>query len=91
MSKHKSEVLAVRIQLKVMFPQAPQAVITKDSSDKDSSTGVFKNVKNHWRDSPGKTVFHSIQYKNGWLAASDPFDKFTQTSKPYYTFYFLLL
>ena len=88
MSKHKSEVLAVRIQIKVMFPQA---VITKDSSDKDSSTGVFENVKNHWRYSQGKTVFHSIQYKNGWLAASDPFDMFTQSIKPYYTFYYLLL
>ena len=83
MSKHKSEVLAVRIQLKVMFPQA---VITKDSSDKDSSTGVFENVqnlcmKNHWRYSQGKTVFYSIQYKNGWLGASDHFDMFTQSIK----------
>ena len=25
----------------------------------------------------GKTVFYSIQYKNGWLAASDLFDMFT--------------
>ena len=25
----------------------------------------------------GKTKFYSIQYKNGWLAASDRFDLFT--------------
>ena len=27
----------------------------------------------------GKTVFYSVQYKNGWLAASDLFDVFTQS------------
>ena len=32
------------------------------------------------------TVFYSIQYKNGWLAASDLFDMFTQSIKFYYTF-----
>ena len=26
-------------------------------------------------------MFHSIQYKNGWLAASDQFDMFTQSVK----------
>ena len=26
----------------------------------------------------GKTVFYSVQYKNGWLAASDLFDVFTR-------------
>ena len=32
-----------------------------------------------------KTVFYSVQYKNGWLAASDLFDVFTQLIKFYYT------
>ena len=31
-------------------------------------------------------VFYLIQYKNGWLAASDLFDMFTQSIKFYYTF-----
>ena len=26
-----------------------------------------------------RLVFHSIQYRNGWLAASDLFDMFTQS------------
>ena len=39
----------------------------------------------------GKTVFYSIQYKNGWLAASDLFDMFTQWIKLYYTFYYHVL
>ena len=29
----------------------------------------------------------SVQYKNGWLAASDLFDVFTQSIKFHYTFY----
>ena len=36
-------------------------------------------------------VFYSIQYKNGWLAASDLFDMFTQSIKFYYTFYYDVL
>ena len=32
-------------------------------------------------------VFHSVQYRNGWLAASDLFDIFTQLSK-FYTFHY---
>ena len=32
----------------------------------------------------GKAVFYSVQYKNGWLAASDLFDMFTQSIKFYY-------
>ena len=29
----------------------------------------------------GNTVFYSVQYKNGWLAASNLFDVFTQSIK----------
>ena len=32
-------------------------------------------------------VFHSIQYRNGWLAASHLFDMFTQSVK-FYTFHY---
>ena len=35
-----------------------------------------------------KKLFYLIQYKNGWLAASDLFDMFTQSIKFYYTFYY---
>ena len=34
-----------------------------------------------------RLMFHSIQYRNGWLAASDLFDMFTQSIK-FYTFHF---
>ena len=40
-----------------------------------------------YRYSQGKTIFYSIQYKNGWLAASDLFYMFTQSVK-FYTFYY---
>ena len=30
-----------------------------------------------------RVMFHLIQYQNGWLAASDPFDMFTQSIKFY--------
>ena len=36
----------------------------------------------------GKPVFYSVQYKNGWLAASELFDMFTQSIKFYYTLYY---
>ena len=39
----------------------------------------------------GKTVLYSVQYKNGWLAASDHFHMFTQSVKFYYTFYYHVL
>ena len=42
---------------------------------------------NHW----GKTMFYAVQYKNGWLAASDLFDMFTQPIKFYYTFHYHVL
>ena len=35
-------------------------------------------------------MFYSIQDKNGWLAASDLFDMFTQSAEFYYAFYYLL-
>ena len=41
-----------------------------------------------FNDTQGKTVFYSIQCKNGWLAASDLFDIFLQSIKFYYTFYY---
>ena len=34
-----------------------------------------------------RLMFHSIQYRNGWLAASDLFDIFTQSIK-FYTFHY---
>ena len=36
-------------------------------------------------------MFYSIQYKNGWLAASDLLDVFTQSVKFYYTFHYHVL
>ena len=33
-------------------------------------------------------MFYAIQYKDGWLAASDLFDMFRQLIKFYYTFHF---
>ena len=38
----------------------------------------------------GKTVFHSIQYKNGCLAASDLFHMFTESIE-FYTLYYQVL
>ena len=35
----------------------------------------------------GKTVFYSVQYNNGWLAASNLFYVFTQSIKVYHIFY----
>ena len=47
---------------------------------------------NCYEHSQGKTVFYSwIQYKNGYLAASDLFDMFTQLIKLYYTLYYHVL
>ena len=43
------------------------------------------------RYSQGKTVFYSIQYKNGWLAACGLFHLFTQSVKLHYTFYYHVL
>ena len=38
-----------------------------------------------------KNVFYSIQYKNGWLVASDLFDMITQSVKFYSTSYYNVL
>ena len=34
-----------------------------------------------------RLVFHSVQYRNGWLAVSDLFEMFTQSIK-FYTFHY---
>ena len=39
----------------------------------------------------GKNCVYSIQYKNGWLAASDLFYMFTQSVKFHYTFHYHVL
>ena len=43
--------------------------------------GSFNDT--HWK----RLVFHSIQYRNDWLAASDLFDMFTQSIK-FYRFHY---
>ena len=47
------------------------------------AASVRYEVGKSWyeRYSQGKTVFYSIQYKNGCLASSDPFHMFTQLIK----------
>ena len=44
-----------------------------------------------FNDTHREKLFYSIQYKNGWLAACDLFDMFTQSVKFYYTFYYHVL
>ena len=61
MGKQKSEVLIVKIQLKVKFPQA---VITKDSSNDDSSTGVSKNVQNNYMTENSGQLLLTLCMKN---------------------------
>ena len=61
MGKQKSEVLIVKIQLKVKFPQA---VITKDSSNDDSSTGVSKNVQNSYMTENSGQLLLTLRMKN---------------------------
>ena len=39
----------------------------------------------------GKTMYYSIQYKNGYLAASDFLNTFTQSIKFHYTFHYHVL
>ena len=41
-----------------------------------------------FNDTYRKKLFYSIQYKNGWLAASELFNMFTQSIKFYYTLYY---
>ena len=42
-------------------------------------------------DTHREKLFYSIQYKNGWLAACDLFEMFSQSVKFYYTFYYHVL
>ena len=51
---------------------------------------LFIEIKGNLRIHTGKTVFYSIQYKNGCLAASDLFRMFTQSIK-FYTFHYHVL
>ena len=44
----------------------------------------FNHISDTYRK---RLVFQSIQYRNGWLVASDLFDMFTQSVK-FYTFYY---
>ena len=58
-----------------------------------ANTILFK--RKHWlaevNDTHREKLFYSVQYKNGWSAASDLSDMFTQAVKFYYTFYDRLL
>ena len=56
------------------------------------AASVRYEVGKSWyeRYSQGKTVFYTIQYKNGCLASSDPFHVFTQLIK-FYTFHYHVL
>ena len=64
-------------------------------SEKKNFLGLFVEVwlKTHFPPNKltGKTVFYSIQYMNGWLAASDLFDMFSQSIKFCYKFHYHVL
>ena len=45
-------------------------------------------LKRFLNDSHRIKLSYSVQYKNGWLAASDLFDMFTQSIKFYYIFHY---
>ena len=53
-------------------------------------TKSFSTKKYSQRYSPGKTIFYSIQYKNGYLATSVPFHILTESVK-LYTFHYHVL
>ena len=74
----KREEVIYRTNLKKRL--APLAQLTKS----------FSNKKYSQRYSQGKTIFYSIQYKNGYLAASAPFHIFTESVK-LYTFHYHVL
>ena len=74
----KREEVIYRSNLKKKL--APLAQLTKS----------FSNKKYSQRYSQGKTIFYSIQYKNGYLAASVPFHIFTESVK-LYTFHYHVL
>ena len=52
---------------------------------------VASHLKIHPVVLKGKNCVLFIPYKNGWLAASDLFDMFTQLIKFYYTLYYHVL
>ena len=49
------------------------------------SAKSFRDINETHREK--RLVFYSIQYRNGWLAASDLFHRFTQSIK-FYTFHY---
>ena len=59
--------------------ETPSNIVNIPSVKRRFDTETYSQVK---------TVFYSIQYKNGWLATSDLVDMFTQSIKFYYTFYY---
>ena len=51
-----------------------------------SKMELFPRIANSFRNTHReRLVLHSVQYRNGWFAASDHFDRFTQSIK-FYTF-----
>ena len=48
------------------------------------------SIKDNLNDTQREKLFYSIQYKNGYLAASSLFHMFTQAIK-FYTFYYHVL
>ena len=57
-------------------------------SDKVTNIQVTKFYA-FFNDTQREKLLYSIQYKNGWLAASDLFHVFTQSVKFFYTFYYM--
>ena len=58
---------------------------------RNANVSVYSKIKGHiylindtHRE---RLMFHSVQYRNGWLASSDLFDMFTQLIK-FYTFHY---
>ena len=54
-----------------------------------SSQGFSSEFCEIFNDTHLENLFYSVQYKNGWLAASDLFGMFTQSIKFYYTLYYM--
>ena len=51
-----------------------------------SKMELFPRIANSFHNTHReRLVLHSVQYRNGWFAASDHFDRFTQSIK-FYTF-----
>ena len=65
-------------------------VVSKAYSEpsQTSKMELFPTIANSFHNTQReRLVFHSIQYRNGWLAASDLFHMFTQSIK-FYTFHY---